>query len=146
MVNLRNVLLWLHIAVALVTMGPFILFDIITPGLVRAGNAPALRTFEGVTKVLGPMTLLIALAGIVMVVDNDGYHFEQAWVAGGLVGYVVVVAIGIGILGKSVGRAVEAIEAGKDASAEVTRLRVFGIVNVCLILTIIWLMVAKPGL
>ena len=146
MVNTRNVLLWVHIIVALVTMGPFILFDVISPGLVRAGNVPVLRALERLTKVLGPLTLLIALAGIALVLHNDGYHFSQHWVAGGLAGYVVVVAIGIGILGKSVARAVERIEAGEDASAEASRLRVFGTVNIAIILTIVWLMVAKPGL
>lgn len=146
MVNVRNVLLWVHIIVAFVTMGPFILFDLLTPGLVRAGNVPVLRGLERLTKVLGPLTLVIALAGIAMVVDNDGYHFSQHWVAGGLAGYVLVVAIGIGILGRSVTRAVERIEAGQDASAEAARLRVFGTVNIALILTIVWLMVAKPGL
>lgn len=146
MVNLRNVLLWLHILVAVVTMGPFIMFDVLSPGLVRAGNVPVLRTFERVTKVLGPATLLIALAGVGLVADNDGYHFKQAWVTGGLVGYVVIVAIGMGVLGPTVTRAVERIEAGEDASAEAGRLRVFGVVNIVLILTIIWLMVAKPGL
>lgn len=146
MVNTRNVLLWLHILVAMVTIGPFFLFDVITPGLVRAGNAPVLRLLERLTKVLGPMTLLIALAGIAMVIDNDGYHFKQGWIIGGLVLYVLLVAIGVGILGTTVTRAVERIEAGEDASAEATRLRVFGLVNMVIILTIIWLMVAKPGL
>ena len=146
MVNTRNVLLWMHIIVALVTIGPFLLFDILAPGLVRAGNAPVLRGLERLTKVLGPLTMLIALAGIALVLDNDGYHFTQGWIIGGLVGYVLIVAIGIGILGTSVTRAVERIEAGEDASAEATRLRVFGAVNIVLILTIVWLMVAKPGL
>lgn len=146
MVNTRNVLLWLHIIVALVTIGPFLLFDLLTPALVRAGNAPVLRAFERMTKVLGPLTMLIALAGIALVVHNDGYHFSQGWIIGGLVGFVLIVAIGIGILGTSVGRAVERIEAGEDASAEATRLRVFGTVNIVIILTIVWLMVAKPGL
>ena len=137
MVNTRNVLLWLHILVAMVTIGPFFLFDVITPGLVRAGNAPVLRLLERLTKVLGPMTLLIALAGIAMVIDNDGYHFKQGWIIGGLVLYVLLVAIGVGILGTTVTRAVERIEAGEDASGEATRLRVFGLVNMVIILTII---------
>ena len=145
MLNERNVLLWVHIAVVVVTMGPFMLFDVLAPGLVRSGNAAVLRFLEGLTKVLGPATLLIPLAGIVMVARNDGYHFRQAWVMGGLTGYVVVVAIGMGILGTTVSRAVERIEAGEDASAEATRLRVFGTVNIVLIMTIVWLMVAKPG-
>ena len=146
MVNTRNVLLWVHIIVALVTIGPFLLFDIVTPGLVRAGNAPVLRSLERMTKVLGPMTMLIALAGIALVIDNDGYHFKQGWISGGLAGYVLIVVIGMGILGPAVSRAVTRIEAGEDASAEVTRLRVFGAVNIVLILAIVWLMVAKPGL
>lgn len=146
MVTTRNVLLWLHIVVAIVTMGPFLVSDLLSPGLVRAGNVPVLRGLERMTKVLGPMTLLIALAGIGLVVDNDGYHFKQAWVSGGLAGYILLVAIGVGILGATVTRAIERIEAGEDVSAEASRLRVFGTVNVVIILTVVWLMVAKPGL
>jgi uncharacterized membrane protein len=146
MVSTRNVLLWLHIIVALVTMGPFLLFDLVAPGQVRAGNAPVLRGMESLTKVLGPLTLVIVLAGVALVLHNDGYHFRQAWVAGGLLGYVVVVANGIRILGTTTARAIERIEAGEDASAEAARLRVFGAVNIVLILAILWLMVAKPGL
>lgn len=146
MVNTRSVLLWLHIVVALVTMGHFLLFDLLAPGLVRAGNAPVLRVLERTAKVLGPMTLLIPLAGIGLVLDNDGYHFSQGWIIGALVGYVVLVVIGIGVLGTTMARAAERIEAGQDASAEATRLRVFGVVNAVIILTIVWLMVAKPGI
>ena len=146
MVNTRNVLLWVHILAALVTIGPFLLFDVVAPGLVRAGNAPVLRGLERMTKVLGPITLVIALAGIAMVAHNDGYHFSQGWIIGGLVGYVAIVAIGIGILGTATTRAIERIEAGQDASAEASRLRVFGSVNMVIILGILWLMVAKPGL
>src|SRR5690348_14166675 len=130
MINVRNVLLWVHIVVALVTMGPFLLFDVISPGLVRARNAATLRTLERLTKVLGPLTVLIPAAGIAMVIRNDGYDFSQAWVAGALAGYVFAVANGIGILGKTVTRAVERIEAGEDATAEATRLRVFGTTNI----------------
>jgi len=146
MVNTRNVLLWLHILVALITIGPFLMMDVVGPGLVRAGNAPVLRAFERATKVLGPLTILIPLAGIAMVADNDGYTFKQGWVIGGLVGYVTIVTIGMGILGPTVTRAVARIDAGEDPSAEATRLRLFGTVNILLILTIVWLMVAKPGL
>ena len=146
MVNTRNVLLWLHIIVAFVTIGPFLLFDILAPGFVRAGNAPVLRGLERLTKILGPLTSLIALAGIALVVHSDGYHFSQGWIIGALAGYVVIVAIGIGILGTATTRAAERIEAGEDASAEARRLRVFGTVNIVVILAILWLMVAKPGL
>jgi uncharacterized membrane protein len=146
MLTTRNVLLWVHILAALVTLGPFLLFDLVTPSLVRAGNVPVLRSLERMTKVLGPLSSLIPLLGIVMVLQNDGYHFRQAWIIAALVGYAVIVAIGIGILGTTVTRAVERIEAGEDVSAEATRLRVFGTVNAVLIVTILWLMVAKPGL
>ncbi len=148
MVNARNALLWLHILVAMVTLGPLILFDVLGPAAIRAGNAGAVRFIHTCADRLGPMTILIAILGLVMVFrdGDDIYDIGDGWILGALVIYVTMVANGIGILGKTLGRAATRLEAGEDASAELSRLHIFGAVNIVLFAVVLWLMVAKPGL
>lgn len=148
MVNTRNVLLWLHILVAMVTLGPLILFDVMGPLAIRAGNVGAVRFIHSCATRVGPLTILIALLGLVMVFrdGDDIYEISDGWIIGALAIYVSMVVIGIGILGKTLDRAATRLDAGEDPSAELSRLYVFGAVNIALFATILWLMVAKPGL
>ncbi|HVF19801.1 MAG TPA: DUF2269 family protein [Mycobacteriales bacterium] len=143
--NARNVLLWLHIVVAMVTMGPLIMFDVAAPIAIKSGNAGAARFVAGLGKKLGPGTMLIALLGLALV-GEGGYELKDRWVIAALVIYVLMVAIGIAILGKNVDAAADKLEAGEDVSAELAKLKTFGPVNIVLFLAILWLMVAKPGL
>ncbi len=142
----RNVLLWLHIVVAFVTMGPLILFDMVTPPAIRAGNTGFVRWLADKGARLGPATVLIAVLGISMVVRDDFYSFKQEWIIAALAIYAVMVANGIGILEKTIHQAADKMEAGEDATAEASKLAKFGSVNIVLFLAILWLMVAKPGI
>ena len=148
MVNTRNVLLWLHILVAMLTLGPLVLYLMLMPGLVRSGNVEPLRFWGKVAKPLGPLTMLIALLGIALVLrsDDDPYTFRTGWIVAGLVLYLVMLGNGVGILGRAADRAVERLDAGQDASGEVRTLQLFGAVNIVTFLVILWLMVAKPGM
>lgn len=47
MVNVRNVLLWLHIVVALATMGPFLLFDVIPLAWCARATRPCCAPSSG---------------------------------------------------------------------------------------------------
>lgn len=51
-----------------------------------------------------------------MVDHHDGYHFMQEPDHRRPRGYVVIVAIGIGIPGTATTRSIERVEAGQDAS------------------------------
>jgi len=148
MVNVRNVVLWLHIVVGMVTLGPLMLFDVVGAGMVRARNAGAVRFMSDRAKVLGPSTLLVALLGIVLVLRSgeDPYTFSQGWVIAALVLYVAMVAVGAGVSNPTLSRAADKLEAGEDATAEATRLRLLGAFLIADFLVILWLMVAKPGM
>ncbi len=145
--NARNVLLWLHILVAFVTMGPLIFFDMAVPKLIRSRNAGALRFIADKGAKLGPATVVIALLGIALVLRNgdDPYSFKTRWIQVALGVYVLMVANGIGILMKNLEAAATKVEAGENADAEASRMQLFGTLNILLFLTIVWLMVAKPG-
>ena len=146
MFNARNVILWLHIIAGFLTMGPLILFDVVMPDAIRKRKTGLVRGIADLAKPLGPMTMLIAVLGIVLVLRNgdDPYDFSTGWIIAALVIYASMVANGMGILSKTVESAAVKLEAGEDASAEASRLQLFGAINILLFLTILWLMVAKP--
>ena len=143
----RNLVLWLHIGVALVSLGPLLLFDMLVPATVRAGNTPVVRWLSRRVRVLGRVTVLVALLGIVLVVrdDNDPYTFSEGWISASLALYILVAINAVAVLDPTVARAADRLEAGQSADAEANRLRLFGALNIVGVLLILWLMVAKPG-
>lgn len=148
MVSTRNVLLWLHLVVGIVTFGPLVLFDIISAGAIRSRNAGALRFMSGRAKLLGPSTVIVALLGVGLVLHNDGdpYTFRQEWILAAIAIYVSMVAVGAGVATPALSRAADKLEAGEDATAEANRLQLLGAYLIVAFLTILWLMVAKPGM
>ncbi|HVE64802.1 MAG TPA: DUF2269 family protein [Mycobacteriales bacterium] len=148
MVNIRNVLLWLHILVAMVTLGPLILFDVLGPAAIRAGNVGAVRAIHSWAGRLGPMTVLIAVIGLILVFrdGDDIFKISDGWILGAVAIYVTMVVNGVAILGTTLGRAATRLEAGESTAAELSRLYLFGALNIVLFCVILWLMVAKPGL
>ena len=143
----RNLVLWLHILVAMVSLGPLVLFDMVVPGTVRSGNAGAVRWLSRRVHVLGPVTVLVALLGIVLVVrdDHDPYTFSEGWISASLAVYIIMAVNGVAVLDRTLARAADHLEAGQPADAEAARLRLFGAFNILGLLLILWLMVAKPG-
>lgn len=144
MVSTRNVLLWLHIVAAMVTLGPLILFDVVGPLALRAGNTHAARFLEGITSKIGPATVAIPVLGLALV-GEGGYELKDRWVIASLVMYAIMVGNGVGILGKAVSSGADRIDAGEAPTAELATLRLFGAINIVLFLGVLWLMVAKPG-
>lgn len=143
--NARNVLLWLHIVVAMVTLGPLILFDVLSPLAVRSRDVAVVRHIEAVSAKVGPATILIPILGLALV-GEGGYELADRWIVAALVIYAVMVANGIGILGTAAASAADRLDAGEEPRAELTRLKVFGGINIALFLVILWPMVAKPGM
>lgn len=147
MLGTRNLLLWLHILVAMLSLGPLVLFDMLVPGTVRSGNAATVRWLARRTRVLSPLTLVVALLGVALVLrdGDDPYTFSEGWISGALTVYILMAVNSVAVLERTLARAADRLEAGQDATAEATRLRLFGIINIVGLLVILWLMVAKPG-
>ena len=146
MVTTRTLLLYLHIVVAFLTLGPLVLFDFVLPAVVRKGDLPAVRLIERISDFLGPATALILLFGIALVAQKDGFAFSDRWIIAAIVIYVVLVVNGAVVLTGLGKKAVAKLEAGESAEAEAAKLRMFGAVNIVFFFVILWLMVAKPDL
>ena len=141
--NARHVLLWLHIVVAMVTMGPLIIFDVATPVAIRSRNVGAVQFMGSWSAKLGPATALLPILGLALVAEG-GYELKDRWILASLVIYVVMVGNGLGILTKSAESAVERMLRDEEPTAELATLKLFGALNIALFLLILWLMVAKP--
>lgn len=144
----RNLLLTAHILVAIVTIGWLAMQAMLMPRAIRSGNAGAVRFGSGAAEKIGPIAGLVFLLGLALVFrqKGDGADFDDQWVSWSMTLFIVAIVIGAVFIGKAERRAIAKLEAGEDASAEASRIGMLGGVNMLLLISITYLMVAKPGI
>lgn len=142
----RNILLFLHISAAIIIIGGLVFLDMIVPGLVRGGreNLAALRKLHGVGKVFEPSAAIVFLLGVALVIRDKAIHFSDKWVGVSMLLFIVAAVIGAVPIGKTLQKAITNIDDGHPADAEASRLGMLGGVNLLILLTIVYMMVAKP--
>ena len=146
------VLLFLHILGASVWLGSSVTQLVVTPALRSTGGAPAAawmrQTVRLGTSVFMPAALLLLVTGVWMVLRDELYEFEQAFVAIGIAMVVVGAVLGSRVFGPEGRKAAELHEAGDEAAAAEPhrRIAMFAVVDVALLLFTIWAMVERLGL
>jgi uncharacterized membrane protein SirB2 len=145
--TLRNVLLTLHILFAIVTIGWLITQAMLMPGAIRRGNAGAVRFGASAGEKLGPASVVVFLLGVWLVLRqaDDYAEFEHQWVNISMTLFIAALVNGAVLIGRAEKRAAEKLEAGQDATAEAGRVSMLGGINMVLLVVIVFLMVAKPG-
>ena len=145
--NPRNVLLTLHILFAIVTVGWLFTQAMLTPRAIRGGNAGAVRFGANAAAKLGPAAIVVFLLGLALVLRqaDDHAEFEHQWVNISMLLFIVAAVNGAVFIGRAERSAAEKLEAGKDATAEAGRISMLGGINMVLLIAIVFLMVAKPG-
>lgn len=148
MTPLRNILLTLHILVAIVTVGWLTTQAMLIPRAAREGNAGALRFSTSAARKLGPLSGLVFALGLWLVLRqaDDYAEFEHTWVNASMSLFIVATVIGAVVMGRAERSALAKIEAGQSAAAEAKRLSMLGGVNMLILAVITYLMVAKPGI
>jgi uncharacterized membrane protein len=148
---LHDILLVIHILSVIVWLGAGIGSTYIGPKLVDSGGAVALswlRVSETMgSRVYGPASGLTLLSGIGLVLTTDAYSFGSLFVILGMSVWVLV-AIGSGAIGgRQEKRALEAFEAGDEATGRETlrKLNVWVIVEFALLLTTLVAMIYRWG-
>lgn len=143
----RNILLFLHIAASIIIIGGLVFMDMIVPGLVRGGreNLPVLRKLHGMGRVFWPSSAIVLLLGGALVLREKTFEFSQLWLSASVVLFVGAALIGSVPLSRTVATAIGKIDEGHPADAEASRLGMLGGINILILLTITYLMVAKPG-
>ena len=155
MTELRIILLWLHIGLAIVGLGPSFTFPIWTAMARRAGpeHVPfALRTLHTIiTRMVAPLAILLLLSGIglILVAKWDLLANEWLWIA--IVLYVINLTLNLGVALPNLNAILAILGSGEapqrmgEIASRGQRQRVLGITSGLIVLVILRLTVWKPG-
>jgi hypothetical protein len=153
--ELRSLLLWLHIGLAIVGLGPTFTFPIWAGMARKAGpeQVPfALATLRTlITRMVAPLAILLLASGIalILVAGWDLIANEWLWIA--LTLYVVNLSLNLGVALPNLGAVLGILTSGQAAQRQAEleargrRQRLLGMTSGLLVLVILALMVWKPG-
>ena len=142
-VHVASIAVWFGGVVTLVMLNRLIVAsgdDSLVKGLGRMAGAISMRLF-------GPAMLVAVIAGIGMVQVGD-LSFGSLWIIWGIVGTVVSFVLGGVLTGGTARRLGEQIAKGQIDAAGIAatqkRLLTYALLNILMLLSIVWAMVAKP--
>jgi uncharacterized membrane protein len=153
MFTIYSLLKFLHIVGAIGWIGGFITFSIISARSAREKNPAVLATLEQLMRfngmvVIGPASGLTLLAGIVMIAVSG--LAISLWVIWGFAAIIVSVALGAAMIGRTNKELREVAAAAEPNEPRLSTLRrrlvTFNIINILVLLSAVWAMVAKPSL
>jgi hypothetical protein len=149
--ELRDILLVLHIAGAGTWLGANIVQAVVPPMAARQGPQAAAgwyRVAGALSKRLYmPASILILVTGIWMVLENDDYGFGSGFVSVGFGMIIIGALLGIFVFEPGSERAAQAIDSGDRAAirASTARIAAFGTADTLLLLFTITAMVLRLG-
>ncbi|HYH61657.1 MAG TPA: hypothetical protein VD766_07295, partial [Solirubrobacterales bacterium] len=101
-------------------------------------------------RVLNTAALLVAVFGVLLVIDSDFYEFSQFWVSAGLAMFLLSAVTGAAFLGPETGRIGKlSDERGPEdleVQARIGRVLMVSRIEFTLLVLIVLDMVLKPGL
>jgi hypothetical protein len=150
-----RLLLWLHIALAIIGLGPTFTFPIWTALARKAGpeHVPftlrALHTL--ITRIVAPLAILLLASGITLIFAArwDLVANEWLWIA--LVLYTFNIGLNLGVALPNLNAILAIVGSGEapqrmaEIEARGRRQRLLGMTSGFLVLVILGLMVWKPG-
>lgn len=145
----RDILLILHIAGAGTWLGANVVQAVVPPVAARKSSEVLAGwyriTSAMATRVYIPAAILIALTGVLLVLDSEAYGFGTLFVTIGLGMIVVGAVLGSLVFGPGGEQAADAVESGDGAAirSAVARLARFGMIDTLLLLFTITVMVIK---
>ena len=144
--NLRNVLLTLHILVAIVTIGWLMLDAMVLPRAIRAGQAEVVKFAGGIAQKVGPIAGLVLVFGVWLVLRDahDGIDFSSKWVGMAIALFILAMVNGSVLIGGTARRAVGKLMAGQNADDDARRISMLAGINAVFLTAIVYLMVARP--
>jgi hypothetical protein len=86
-----RLVLWLHIAFAIFTIGPVALAISSTPRYIRHRNIPVLRYLSRITLIFTAASLLVLVFGIVL--GNIVHAFSRPWLTVSMTLFVVAIVL-----------------------------------------------------
>jgi Predicted integral membrane protein (DUF2269) len=153
--ELRNLLLWLHVALAVVGLGPTFTFPVWTALARKSGPEQipfTLRVLHTlITRWVAPLAIILLASGIglILVGGWDLVANEWLWIA--LVLYVINLSLNLGVALPNLNAVLGIMTSGQapqrqaELEARGRRQRLLGMTSGLLVLVILGLMVWKPG-
>lgn len=155
------ILLFLHIGGAILGFGPTYAFMLLGP---MAASEPAHGNFAlrfqklVSTRLIAPLAVFQGITGLLLVWRIGFELFQRGWLIVSIVLYLVVLAVGFGVLIPALRTLIPATAGAPPAPAPgaqpagppphilatIRRARTGGMVNAVLVLIIVFLMVTKP--
>lgn len=111
----ERLLVWLHVAFVVFTIGPVTIATMSTPRYIRAGNVGVLRYLSRLTRIFGAASLGVLLFGIIA--GQSLHDMAKAWITASLTLFVVALVLLVLII-RDQGRAIGALEAAQAPPAE----------------------------
>lgn len=153
-----TVLLVLHIAGAVIGLGPTFAFAILGPMSGKAGPEGGVALMEATVKIEHAMVMPILLTiqpltGVLLIfnrgLDNDFFSAERGWLLGALAAYIAALIIAIFVQTPAVERLISMAKGGQAGTPEfmstVKLTQAFGPILTILGIAIVVLMAWKPG-
>lgn len=151
--DLYSLLLFAHIAFAIVWLGSGILLQVLANRFDREDDAVALEKIFGTTESLAhtlfmPSSLAVLLTGIALTIDGS-WSFGSLWIVLALIGFALTFLIGslwIGPQSGRVGRAMER-DGGMSSEAQVLakRMMVVARIDTVVLFLVVFDMAVKPS-
>lgn len=148
-----NVLKFIHVTSIAVWLGALVTLLLLNRFFTSAGDHATVQAIgrQGArfsTRLFLPAVLVTLVTGIGMVQVND-MGFGAPWIVFGIVGLVASMVIGGALTGGTARKLGARIAAGdidpSGIAAMQRRMLMYSIINILLLLSIIWAMVAKPS-
>jgi hypothetical protein len=138
--------LWLHVAAAILLLGPLTVATMATPGAIRQGTdgLPLLRWLHRTTRLYGIGSIAVFLLGLAVVPLADDVGFDDGWLSASMGMFLVAWLIVLAIVADQ-RKAVREVEAGGDAAVRAGRLAALSGIVALLWLAVLALMVFQPG-
>lgn len=147
-------LLTIHVLAAVIWVGGGIAMHILGRRVLRRNDPQEIYKFSAEVNTIGmrlyaPTSLVLLVAGILLV-NEAGYEFSQAWISIGFLGWIISFLVGIGYYGPQDKKLQALVVAeGPTAPGVVTNVRQALMVNSIEILILVLVVIAmttKPGL
>lgn len=144
-----------HLLAVTAWVGADALLQVLAIRARRAGGERMVQMLADVewlgTRYLVPSSLLVVVFGFGLIAESDGaYELGQFWVSAGLTVFVASFLAGAGFLGPETGRLARLAESrgpdDRELQMRIRRVFLISRIELILLIAVIFVMVAKPGL
>ncbi len=150
--SLFVLLKFVHVLLAIVAVGTNATYGIWLARIAKAPVPTQSHVLRGIKTLddwfANPAYVLLAVTGAVMVLVGD-LRFTTFWIAGGIVLWVVAIALGFGVYTPMLRAQIRALETGGPESDEYRtaagNARFVGILTAVIVVAVVFLMVTKPS-